>query len=496
MKRQTRELIKLLIGTILMVTMCIFGVWTVQLGFQRYAPDFGNSHAIWGTVIILLFLIYIFWIGVRLYHSAINYDALTTVPNGDWILQKGGAMYYRSRLIGYTSIFMNLRDFKYINQKIGNRKGDEVLRKYAVDMYQYVKGKGYMGRMGGDNFLIYLKNEDADDFLEFCKTIVVDTEVDGENESLALQFRAGVYKVVSGVGYRDIINRSSAALALAKETNKSIVYFEDSMIQKIVEDKEISNACKQALKNSEFLPFYQPKVDAKTGRLCGAEALARWRKDGSLVPPIKFVPVMEKEGTVTKLDFYIFEQVCSDIRDWVNRGMEPVRVSVNFSKLHLKNPDFAKQILEIRDQYGVDSKFLEVELTESSCSEDYKILREFAKVMKENGIHLSIDDFGTGYSSLSMLRGWHADVIKLDKSFLDSASDEDPSSKLFIQDIIHMIENQDELILCEGVETVEQLKFLQEAGCDIIQGYYFDKPLEKNVFEERLFSPQYEKAVV
>ena len=197
---------------------------------------------------------------------------------------------------------------------------------------------------------------------------------------------------------------------------------------------------------------------------------------------------MEQEGTICVLDFYVLEAVCRDIRNWLDMGIEPVRISTNFSKIHLHNKNLAIDILRVLDRYQIDTKYIEIELTETCGYEDFESLSEFVDTMKEHGVHTSIDDFGTGYSSLNLLKDLNIDTIKLDKSFLN----QNPNTKkkhaneIVIKTIINMAQDLDMQVICEGVETVEQAKLLQTLHCPAVQGFLFDGPLSHDEFEKRL----------
>ena len=418
-------------------------------------------------------------------------DTLTGIGNADWIVQKGGKLYFQKKLSQYAAIFLNMKDSKYANEKFGNAMGDKIIHDYAQNLKTYINQKGFVGRMGGDNFFVYVKNEYLDDFLEHLRNVTLEIPYDDEIIAYKVKVRCGIFRVKNDIPYREIINHTSTALAITKEIGKDFVEFEESMQKEFVAEKQILSDFKQALANNEFVPYYQPKVDSKTEKLCGAEALVRWFKNGEIISPGVFVPILEKNNRITKLDFYIFEQMCKDLRSWIDSGLEPVRISSNFSKENLKNENFAEDIISIVNRYSLDGRYIEVEITESSCMEDFELLKQFSKKIKNAGIKLAIDDFGTGYSSLSMLHEFDADVVKLDKSFLDNAIAGSKRSKVFIRDVIRMVDDLEESSICEGVETKEQLEFLKEAGCNMIQGYYFDKPLPREEFEKRLKEPQY-----
>ena len=198
------------------------------------------------------------------------------------------------------------------------------------------------------------------------------------------------------------------------------------------------------------------------------------------------MPILEKEASICLLDFYVFRKVCEDIRSWIDAGMEPVRVSSNFSRHHLGNPHLIDDILDIMKSYRIDSKYIEIELTEASDFEDKVAMQKFVNGLREHNISVSIDDFGTGYSTFASIKDLNVNVIKLDKSLLDHIGDETHHDEVVIKNMVNMINELNLEVVAEGVENSKQLDFLQNAKCSIIQGFLFDKPLSKEDFEKRL----------
>lgn len=466
----------------------------ISLGGEKAALDIFITIVIFG--IILALDVFNGAECIYLLYTIKNTDHLTGIPNSQWLNATGGRLDHFGQLRGkYTIIFTNIKDCKYINEKIGARNGDKVLMEYGKTINNFMKKKGFAGRMGGDNFLMLVKNEYVQETLNMLKNVYVDVEnKTGKTIRLHVESRAGICESSEHLSYREMINCCSAALATAKKRGvEDYVVYDQQMTEKLIKDRKVLEKFKNALMKGEFVPYYQPKVNLNTGKLCGAEALARWFEKDMMIPPKDFISALESDGSIMELDYYIFEQVCKQQKKWLDAGLEPVCVSVNFSKIHLENDKFAEQLIVIKNKYELDGKYLEVELTESSGCEDYNLLESFATKIKSAGIKISIDDFGTGYSSLSMLQKFIADAVKLDKSFLDSAFSEKAGQKhkQFVTDIIRMIKYQGEETVCEGVETEEQLEFLRNANCDIIQGFYFDKPLPKDEFEKRVINKTY-----
>lgn len=420
-------------------------------------------------------------------------DDLTELYNYERFSQKGMRLEQQGKLSQYAVIMVNIRDFKYLNKKYGYDIGNEVLYKLGQFFKDAVKGKKYIARNGNDNYLMLANKALLDKTIENISDPHIDVEYNKEIINLNILIRIGVYEINAGDKFNEAMERCSVAITNARMAAAGeAVFFADEMYSKIDRQSEILAMYKRAIRGNEFRVYYQPKVQPKTKMLSGAEALVRWFHDGQMISPGEFVPVIEKEGLVTELDYHVLHLVCKDIKRWIEQGIEVVRISTNFSKMHLKEPDFAGAILGIIDSYGLDHKYFNVELTESSGYVDYEALTEFLKRMKEAGIFVSMDDFGTGYSSLSMLGDLDWDEIKIDKSLVDMI-EISPEKATMVKNIIRIIYDLDHGIICEGVETKTQLDFLCDTECGMIQGYYFDKPLSKEEFEQRLNCSHYEK---
>ena len=249
------------------------------------------------------------------------------------------------------------------------------------------------------------------------------------------------------------------------------------------------NSVEPGLQAKEFEVFYQPKVNMKTRKLIGAEALIRWRRNGSIVPPMDFIPICEKVGLVQKLDFYVLDTVCRHIVEWIDKGITMVPISVNFSKQHFVEDTVAEHINKIAEKWKTPKQYLEIEFTETAYLDDGHNLVSSIDKLHEFGISSSMDDFGTGYSSLSMLQNMSFDTLKLDKTFLQEGNDE--RSRKVIENIIRMAKELNMSIVSEGIETEKELQYMSDMDCDIAQGYLFDKPLTHDEFEKRLIRIYY-----
>ncbi|MBQ7980737.1 MAG: GGDEF domain-containing protein [Oscillospiraceae bacterium] len=387
----------------------------------------------------------------------------------------------------YNMIFMNLKNFKFINRIVGEKQADMILKGYTQKLLGFIKEDERVARPGGDNFCALIRKDRMEEFLSFISSVYFETQDAGGKHNVIINSRAGIFEIKEGDLVNDAIDSASTALTTAKITGRcDIIWFEDEMLNKTIKANAISSIFPEALRNEEFVVYYQPKVSLSDNQLCGCEALTRWIKDGKVISPADFIPVLEREGTICRLDFYVLDKVCADVKRWLETGLNPVRVSTNFSKLHLHNEGFAEDIINIINKHGVNPSYIEVELTESSGYEDYEALAEFVRRMKSYGVSTSIDDFGTGYSSLNLLKDLDVDIIKLDKSFLDNLGDDKKTDEVVIRHIVNMVNELDMKVVAEGVETNIQADLLETFSCSMAQGYLFDKPLPYTEFEERL----------
>jgi EAL domain-containing protein (putative c-di-GMP-specific phosphodiesterase class I) len=265
-------------------------------------------------------------------------------------------------------------------------------------------------------------------------------------------------------------------------------YFDDAARGRLLVEEEIEKSMNEALINDEFQVFLQPKYTAKEETITGAEALVRWfGSSGNSISPGFFIPVFEKNGFITKLDYYMLRKVCALLREWLDKGYTPLPISVNISRLHFANPNLADIINDIVDKYNVPHNLIELELTESAFLQNKQALIKTVIILRRYGFLVSMDDFGAGYSSLNSLKDLPLDVVKLDGE-LFRMTDEIERGLTVIRNTITMAKDLHMKVVAECIETREQVEFLCTVGCDIIQGYYFAKPMPAEQFEKRYFS--------
>lgn len=416
-------------------------------------------------------------------------DSMTGITNQPGFTAICQAKVANNTLKNYMGVFINLKNFKYVNRTLSSQAGDLALRIFANTVKQHLEEDEVVARLGGDNFFALVKKENIDKFIDKFANLEISLNQGPKSTSIRLLSRMGIYSVKEKDTHSELMNNSSIALLEARSHRAvDILFFSNDMMIRAMHQREISSEFPGALHNKDFVVFYQPKVDLITRKPCGAEALVRWIRHKTIVPPLDFIPVLEREGTICNLDFYVFETTCSDIRQWLDAGITPVRVSTNFSKLHLKDENLAERILGIMEKYNIDSKYIEIELTEVSNFEDTVAMQKFVKAMHQHHILISMDDFGTGYSTLNVLKDMNINIIKLDRSLLDNIGKDDDHDQVILRNIVHMANELHKEVIAEGVETEIQAQFLKEISCNVVQGYLFDKPLVREEFQKRLIN--------
>ncbi len=423
----------------------------------------------------------------RLLDKAINYDALTGVLNQHGMVMSVMKMSDKDAFKDYNAVFFNIRNFKYINSRVGSRRGDEALIAYANTIKTHLADHGMVCRLGGDNFFVLVKKEFAPDFISFLKQVTITVNTRYENVNFDVSARIGMYEIEDGDSFPSAINKASIAYSATRRSGAdSFHVYRSEMMKRDTENKKVSMTFKKALDDENIVVYYQPKVNILTNEIVGAEALVRWKREGRVDSPSVFIPILEADGNVRELDIYVFEKVCQNIREQIDAGIEPVKVSVNFSRVHLFNEALTEKIIGIVERYNVPRRYIEIEITESAYYSDTESQDYFIKVMHEAGFTVAIDDFGTGLSSLSILTNGNIDVIKLDKSLVDNVASAEGKDAVLFKCIVRMIYSMGIDMIAEGVETKEQLEFLKTEKCNNVQGFLYDRPLEYRVFRGRL----------
>lgn len=395
----------------------------------------------------------------------------------------------QGRIGEFGGVYFNIKHFSSINDRFGRDCATNIMKLFIHGIQEKILYEECICRVGGDNFVVLFKKDNLNIIKNYLSGMPI-TFNDGE--TVTVTTTAGYYMIPEATeSATDVMDRISTAYQLAKSVYKRpFLFYDDEIMQHQTHVKEIEMMFPSAIENEEFKVFYQPKTQLNNYQLAGAEALCRWFRNGKVISPGEFIPVLEGSKAICTLDFYMLDHVCRDIRRWLDEGREAVKVSVNLSRLHLGDEDLLESILRIIDKYKVPHHFIEIELTETTTDVDYKELKKVVYGLREQDISTSVDDFGVGYSSLNLIREMPWNVLKIDKSFLPTQEEEnnDPSKVKMLRHIITMSQDLGLECIVEGVETAEQVKLLKDCKCYLAQGFYFDRPLPVKEFEQKLES--------
>lgn len=387
----------------------------------------------------------------------------------------------------YALIYLDIDNFKYINDAFGYEMGNETLRVVA-DIIQGSMAQGELSaRIFADNFVMLVRF-DGEEHLEQRVQKIKDEArqfMDGLGVAYRLMVSCGVYVVDSDSTSVDrLVNKSRYANEQAKQrSGHGVVYYHEDLLRRMKREKQLEALMDQALEEKQFVPYYQAQYYAADARLAGAEALVRWQHpERGMIQPGEFIPLFEKNGFIVKLDLYMFDCVCQQMQQWIGRGIQICPVACNFSRLHLYNEGFPDQLKQTAERYGISPSFLIIEITESVAMKNMDIFRTCTEKLRSYGFIISIDDFGTGYSSLGVLKNLTIDELKLDRIF-QSGEFITEKDKVLIEMIIEAAHKLNLKVVCEGVETREQVEYMRQIGCDIIQGFYYAKP-EKTLYPD------------
>ena len=413
-------------------------------------------------------------------------DPVTKRGNVYYFRKKGQEILDSIEISGTSSnqyiLVLDINKFKMINKAYGYKTGDTILTGIGDVLERLLGAESLICRYSNDYFAVLFEyKEDIHRILNKLIRSIENLKIDDTTYNLSVNI--GIYMITNE---DNNISEAMDKAIIAHSASKGDVFdkfhiYDKTMERKLEKESKIEHEMNIALDNKEFKVYYQPKIDTKTENLYGAEALVRWEHEGRMVPPSEFIPLFEKNKFILRLDLYIFEQVCSDMKMWKEKyGKEPV-ISVNVSREHFLDEHFLEKYMMIAAKYGVNTNKIDLEITESATIEEGIDIIEIMNKMKKLGFLISIDDFGTGYSSLSTIQDMPADILKIDKSFVDRIG---KNEKNIIDYILTIAKELNFTTIAEGVETKEQRDYLLENGCDIIQGYYYAKPMSEAEFEE------------
>lgn len=389
---------------------------------------------------------------------------------------------YQETNYGVYLFSEDFADFKLINHAYGFERGDELLDK-TVEFVRRIPECALCERAAMDQFIfvIVTKKSRTEDEIIASHNFWMEKFLDEQRDNYpacTLRVWCGMYEI-KGRDIASAIDNANLARMEAKRTGSlTAVMFKESMLEKLFEQQRTEAEVGRALKEGRFTFYLQPQVDLDTGEIVGAEALARgFRPDGTMISPAVFIPIFEKNGLILELDYLIWEQVCRHIRERLDKGEPVMRISINFSRLHLKRPETVDHIQGIVEKYRVPHELLMFELTENILLNEFLSAKSLGSRLRELGYKTSIDDFGSGYAGIDVWRNLSFDELKLDRSFLTEDPEMKQRNEIIVSGLVSIAQRLKVSVICEGVEQVQQCQDLLAADCHLAQGFYFSKPL-------------------
>ncbi len=452
------------------------------------APIHDWSGHVAGAVIVFHDVSHAHALTLKMAHLA-QHDFLTDLPNrvllNDRIAQAIRSAKRRGRLLAV--LFLDLDNFKHINDSLGHEVGDKLLQSVTLRLNGCVRNSDTVSRQGGDEFVILLTESGTDRDIALAAgkiiTALAPPHSVVENElNITTSIGISVYPA-DGENAETLIKNADTAMYHAKDKGKNnYQFFNKEMDVRAIDRQLIEFHLRSAIKNGEFSLYYQPIVDLESGAVDGAEALLRWNHaDWGTVLPQRFVPIAEDTGLIVPIGRWVLREACAQAKRWIDAGLPPVPIAVNISALEFRQPKFFDGVRVILHETGLKAEHLQLEITESVLMHDAECNAKILRKLKEIGIKLAMDDFGTGYSSLSYLKQFPIDILKIDQSFvhdITSVTDEG----IIVSAVIGMGNSLKKRVIAEGIETQEQLQFLTARHCAEGQGYLFSRPVAAEQF--------------
>jgi len=458
------------------------------------APIHSREGKVTGSVIVFRDVRQARALALQVTHTA-EHDFLTGLPNRMLLNDRVGQAIAMApiHMKKVVVLFLDLDGFKHINDSLGHPVGDKLLQAVASRLVKCVRPTDTVSRQGGDEFVVLLSEveqaEDAAITARKMLQVVAEPYTIGRHElHITTSIGVSVYPD-DGLDAETLIKNADTAMYQAKESGRqSYKFFKPAMNVRAVERQAIEESLRRALERNEFALHYQPKIDLMSGRITGAEALIRWtHPTRGLIPPVQFIPVAEESGLILPIGKWVVREACQQAQAWLSAGLSLGTIAVNISALQFRAEDFLEGVFSVLEETGLPAKHLEVELTESVLMKHAESAEAILKALRAQGVQVAVDDFGTGYSSLSYLRKFPIDTLKIDQSFIRQISSKTDETTLLTA-VIQMGRSLNLHVVAEGVETEEELEFLQAEQCDEAQGYYFSRPVPPQQFARLLES--------
>jgi diguanylate cyclase (GGDEF)-like protein len=417
---------------------------------------------------------------VRLAH----YDDLTSLPNRVFFHEMlNKTIHHANRHKKLMAIlFIDIDRFKNINDEFGTAAGDLVLKEIANRFATVLRSGDTLARLGGDEFIILLNDIGhakfaspvADKLLQACSEPI---KIDHHEVMVTISIGICLYPN-DGESLENIQKNADYAMYRAKESGGGVYqYFTKEMNSEAHRHIQLEAALRKAINNNEFVLYYQPKLNLSDGTMAGVEALIRWENpEFGIISPTEFIPLAEETGLIMQIGEWALREACRANKAWQQQGFEPVAVAVNLSPKQFQHQDVAQLVESVLQEIGLDAKYLELEITETAIMSDVSSTVSKLQRIKKMGVHISVDDFGTGYTSISYLKKFPISLLKIDQSFVKGITYNQNDSAI-TSAVIALAHSLGMKVIAEGVENAEQLQYLADKDCDIVQGYYLSRPL-------------------
>ncbi|MGI2117542.1 putative bifunctional diguanylate cyclase/phosphodiesterase [Shewanella oncorhynchi] len=420
-------------------------------------------------------------------------DPLTGLPNRTLLLETIAVTIQRSRVHkrSFALMFIDLDRFKNINDSLGHALGDQFLALIARILERFVGDKGTVSRLGGDEFVILADTvHTPDQAADFVDKLLIQLNVPIQLNEHAIHPAASIGISIypeDGNSAEDLIRHADIAMYSAKAAGSNQwAFFKQQMTERAAVRLRTEASLHDALKNNEFLLYFQPKLDLQTGKVIACEALIRWQKDGRLISPVSFIPVAEETGIIIPIGRWVIEQSCKVLREWQKKYNYAIPIAINVASQQFADASLVPDIKQMALRYQIQPELLEIEITETSLMNDIELAIAKLEQLKSAGFGIAVDDFGTGYSSLSYLRYLPITTMKIDRCFVSDL----PGDSAIASTILMLGKQLNLTIVAEGIENEQQLDFLKENQCQVGQGFYFSQPLPQAEFEALYIATQ------
>lgn len=418
-----------------------------------------------------------------------HFDLLTGLPNRTKLEDRFVyTLSLAKRHLGFsTMMFIDLDHFKEINDSLSHTIGDLLLIEVAKRLVSVLREEDTLSRMGGDEFILLLPDTNSDGAVQVAQKLldIFSEPFFIEQYELAMSASIGITIFpTDGADKETLFKNADTAMYRAKQEGRNrYCFFTEEMQKDLIRKLTLSNALRHALERNELKVVYQPQISTHTEKVIGTEALLRWNSaEFGSISPAEFIPIAEESGIILSIGEWVMRTAITQIKTWIDQGMEPFIMAVNLSAVQFHHSDLQEMVTRILSEVGLSPEYLELELTEGMAMHNPQGAITIMNNLHDQDIRMSIDDFGTGYSSLSYLKKFKIYKLKIDQSFIRDITT-DPEDKAIVAAIISMAKSLGLQTIAEGVETLEQLEYLREKGCDEIQGYYYSKPLSAEEFE-------------